>query len=242
MMAIVSKAVFEKDSPAAKLGAVLPMKFYRSASKHLERLGPGSRLFLVTVRPPSEALWLVAVLEELEFDGTKWCAAKNRYPVTDIGPLKAQLKFESGKGLSAAKGALGMSLQTPRGLSPADVELLLKGTGVPTTRPVRPPGPVNLTAHSDDSPLPCLCQRCYASSPETVEVQGGTYLRAQAIAQGRVLWFWVPAELIDQLPAVIESVAARMQKSLKPIHVGPPKGAQPKGKAAKKTDDSDDSD
>src|SRR5690349_12304483 len=115
LMAIVSKAVFDKDAPTAKLGAVLAMKTYRSASKHLERLDQQSRLFLVTVRPPNEALWLVAVLEELHFNGTKWLAARNRYRVTDISPLKSQLKFESGKGLSAAKGALGMSLQTPRG-------------------------------------------------------------------------------------------------------------------------------
>ncbi len=118
MMVIVSKAVFDKDSPAAKLGAVLPLKVYRSASKHLSRLGAGSRLFLVTVRPPAEALWLVAVLEELKFDGEKWQAARNRYPLTDISALKSQLKFESGKGIVAAKGALGMSLQTP-GAEPA---------------------------------------------------------------------------------------------------------------------------
>ena len=64
MMAIVSKAVFEKESPGAKLGAVLPLKAYKSASKHLARLDKQSRLFLVTVRPPNEALWLVAVLQD----------------------------------------------------------------------------------------------------------------------------------------------------------------------------------
>jgi hypothetical protein len=219
ILAIVSKAVFEKDAPAAKLGAVLPMKFYRSASKHLERLDKTSRLFLVTVRPPSESLWLVAVLEELRFDGEKWTAAKNRYPVTDIGPLKGQLTFESGKGLVAAKGALGMSLQTPRGLTPADVALLLQATGGPFVKPVRPPGPINLTKHDADSPLPCLCQKCLASAPETVH--GETYFRAQAAAQGRVLWFWVPTELKAELPAVLASVASRMAERLKPLKTAP---------------------
>ena len=218
MMAIVSKAVFDKDLPAAKLGAVLPMKVYRSASKHLERLAADGRLFLVTVRPPNEALWLVAVLEDLKFDGSKWQASRNRYPVTDIGSLKSMLQFESGKGISAAKGALGMSLQTPRVLSRTDVELLLHATGGPVVKPVRPPGPVQLAAHDDTSPLPCLCSKCLPRAPETIAVQGGTYFRAQAAAQGRLLWFWVPAELKDRLPAVVDSVSSRMTGLLKPLN------------------------
>ena len=217
ILAIVSKAVFEKDAPAAKLGTVLPMKAYRSANKHLERLDKNSRLFLVTVRPPSESLWLVAVLEELRFDGSKWTAAKNRYPLTDISRLKGVLTFESGKGLVAAKGALGMSLQTPRGLTRSDVELLLQATGGPVVKPVRQPGPINLTAHVDASPMPCLCQKCLASAPETIVVQGATFLRAQAAAQGRLLWFWVPAELKAELAAVVESVAGKMALGLKPL-------------------------
>lgn len=218
MMAIVSKAVFEKDAPAAKLGTVLPMKGYRSASKHLARLSRQSRLFLVTVRPPSEALWLIAVLEELRFDGETWqAAARNRYPVTDISALKSELKFDSGKGIAAAKGALGMSLQTPRVLSPADVERLLSAAGGPLPPRVRAPGPPNLTAHDETSPLPCLCGRCLPGAAETIEVDGAAYFRAPAQAQGRMLWFWVPAELKGQLPAVVQAVGARMLDRLKPI-------------------------
>lgn len=217
MMAIVSKAVFDKDSPAAKLGAVLPMKVYRSASKHLARLQSGSRLFLVTVRPPAEALWLVAVLAELKFDGEKWQAARNRYPLTDISALKSQLKFESGKGLVAAKGALGMSLQTPRVLSPEDAALLLRAAGPLPPPRVRAPGPINLVAHDATSPLPCLCSKCLPDAAETVEVAGANYLRAQAEAHGRVLRFWVPTELKAQLPAVTQAVLARMQANLKPL-------------------------
>ena len=104
MMVIVSKAVFDKDLPAAKLGAVLPMKVYRSASKHLERLAADGRLFLVTVRPPNEALWLVAVLEDLKFDGSKWQARRNRYPVTDIGSLKSDAAVRVGEGNLGGQG------------------------------------------------------------------------------------------------------------------------------------------
>ena len=242
IMAIVSKAVFEKDTPGAKLGAVLPMRCYRSASKHLERLDKKSRLFLVTVRPPSESLWLVAVLEELHFDGTQWTAAKNRYPLTDISHLKGALSFESGKGLVAAKGALGMSLQTPRALAKNDIEILLQATGGPVVKPVRQPGPVNLTAHDADSPMPCLCQKCLASAPETLVVQGATFIRAQAAAQGRILWFWVPVELKAELAAVVESVSGRMQKSLQPLKeaTDKKKAAQTgKKKAAREDEDSE---
>lgn len=217
MMAIVSKAVFDKDTPAAKLGAVLPMKVYRSASKHLSRLDENSRLFLVTVRPPAEALWLVAVLEGLRFAGDKWQAAPNRYPLTDISALKGQLKFESGKGLVAAKGALGMSLQTPRVLSPEDAELLLRTAGTPPPKRVRAPGPINLAAHEPESPLPCLCSRCLPAAAQTVEVAGASYRRAEAAAHGRVLRFWVPAELKAELPAVTQAVTARLQDSLRPL-------------------------
>lgn len=217
MMAIVSKAVFDKDAPAAKLGAVLPMKAYRSASKHLARLDKKSRLFLVTVRPPSEALWLVAILEDLRFDDEKWLAARNRYPVTDISALKGELKFESGKGIVAAKGALGMSLQTPRVLTPGDAELLLAAAGGAKAAPGQAQRPFQLAAHEAAGPLPCLCSKCLPQAPETVETKGATYFRAHAMAQERILWFWVPAELKDRLTEVTQAVAGRMNDHLKPL-------------------------
>jgi hypothetical protein len=126
---------------------VLPMRRYHSANKNLAKLDDKSRLFLVTVRPPSEALWLVAVLEDLRFDKTRWNAAKNRYPVTELGAsIRAALKFDSGKGLQARPGALGMSLQTPRVLTSADATTtrvpcrvcaasVLRGRPRPSTRP-----------------------------------------------------------------------------------------------------------
>jgi uncharacterized protein (TIGR02996 family) len=124
-MAIVSKAVFEKaagKSPA--VGARLEMDRYVSANKNLEPLADRGRLFLVTVRPPNEALWLVAVLEAPKFDGAQWTSKPATTPITDISSLRKKLKFESGTGITAAAGALGMSLQTPRKLTHDDVALL----------------------------------------------------------------------------------------------------------------------
>lgn len=217
-MAIVSKAVFEKDSPGAKLGAVLPLKVYKSASKHLSRLDKQSRLFLVTVRPPHEALWLVAVLDGLRFDGETWQAARNSHPLTDISGLKDELRFDSGKGLAAAKGALGMSLQTPRVLTPDDAALLLKAAG--GAKPARAPGPLNLAVHHESSPLPCLCRKCLPSAAETVAVDGAAYFRAHVIVQGRILWFWVPEELKARVPEVAQAVANRLTASLEPRAAG----------------------
>src|SRR5262249_34282417 len=48
--------------------------------------------------------------------------------------LKDEIKFESGKGIQAKKGALGMSLQTPRALTPEDSRLLRGGAAPPPRR------------------------------------------------------------------------------------------------------------
>jgi hypothetical protein len=130
MMAVVSKAVFEKMAKSAKVGDVLPLDRYASGNKALEPLGDeGARLFLFTVRPPDEALWLVAVLSGLSFEGDSWIAEVNTTPITDVGAIKSQIQFESGVGIKAKPGTLGMSLQTPRGLTAGDVELLLGAAG-----------------------------------------------------------------------------------------------------------------
>ncbi|MEO8698582.1 MAG: hypothetical protein ABI867_01030 [Kofleriaceae bacterium] len=133
MMAIVSKAVFEKAAgKAPKVGVKLAMDRYVSANKNLDRLSEGGTLYLVTVRPPDEALWLVAILDQPKFDGSQWVATASSVPITDISELRDQLKFESGKGITAAKGALGMSLQTPRAVTAEDARLLdAAATGAP---------------------------------------------------------------------------------------------------------------
>src|SRR6185436_6062198 len=89
LMAIVSKAVFEKSAgKAPKLGTRLAMDRYVSANKNLEPLASGATLYLVTVRPPDEALWLVAVLESPHFDGKQWIAAPCDTPIVDISALR----------------------------------------------------------------------------------------------------------------------------------------------------------
>jgi hypothetical protein len=135
IVAIISKGIFEQQAKkGGKLlgpGAVLSLDRYDSKNKALAALAQGGRLVLVTVRPPNERLWLVAVLERLAQDASGWrAAAPNRAPITDISPLRKTLRLASGKGLSQDKGALGMSLQTPRALAPEDmIDLLAALTG-----------------------------------------------------------------------------------------------------------------
>lgn len=74
VMAIVNKAVFEKEVAEPRLGAVFATRASRSANKILEKLEEKSRLFLVTVRPPDEKLWLVAALTGLKFEAEQWNA------------------------------------------------------------------------------------------------------------------------------------------------------------------------
>jgi hypothetical protein len=207
MLAIISKAVFEKEAAGRKPGDVLPLDRYRSASRHLEPLKSGGRLFLVTVRPPKEELWLVAVLEGLKFQEDEWRAQPNRVPITNITALIPKLRFESGKGITAAKGALGMSLQTPRALAPEDIALLLpaSGSGGATEAPVAA-GPTNLTAHDPESQLPCLCKRCLPKAPERARTGGMEFTRSKVEAEGRALYYWLPEELLPDAPAVSKSV------------------------------------
>jgi len=123
-MAIVSRDVFEGSGVIAELGTRLEMDRYTSASKHLQPLATGGRMFLVTVRP-GEQLWLIALLDNPQFDGIEWVAAdRSGLPITDITHLRSRLRFKSGKGITAA-GSLGQSLQTPRVLTADDVALLL---------------------------------------------------------------------------------------------------------------------
>ena len=125
MMAIVSKAIFEKDMPGAKVGDVYKTDRYTSSNKALAQLGNAGTLYLVTVRPPDEKLWLVAVLENVKHDGSAWIATKpNKTPITDISKVRGKLVFASGQPLPKAKGKLGMSLQTPRVLTREDVAAL----------------------------------------------------------------------------------------------------------------------
>lgn len=52
----------------------------------------------------------------------------------------------------------------------------------------------NVTAH-EGPPLPCLCRRCLDPALATVTTQGGVFRRAFSATDGRVLFYWVPADL-----------------------------------------------
>lgn len=143
ILAIVSKAVFEKDARVqgkpVQPGDVWPVDRYNSTARGLASLEGGGRIFLVTVRPPNEELWFLGVVDAPKSDGYAWISAKNNaLPVTNITQLRKTMVFESGKGLSQDKGTLGMSLQTPRVLLPSDVaQIIGMVNGVPVA--VQPP-------------------------------------------------------------------------------------------------------
>lgn len=127
MLAVVSKGVFDKgarvDGRRLAEGDVWPTARYASTSAALAPLADGGDLYLVTVRP-GDVAWLVAVLVGPRRDATGWTAAPNVVPIRDVTALLPSLRFSTGKGVTAAPGKLGMSLQTPRVLTAEDVALL----------------------------------------------------------------------------------------------------------------------
>ena len=148
ILAIVSKAIFERDARVdgslIAPGDVWPVDRYTSAHKAFQALEDGGRIFLVTVRPPNEQLWFIGVVDAPEFDGTAWISsAPNAMRVTDISALRKSITFESGKGISQDRGTLGMSLQMPRALTAPDVDQILaavtgKAPSPRTTRVIEP--------------------------------------------------------------------------------------------------------
>lgn len=119
VLAIVSKALFEAAG-GLRPGDRFDADGYGSAHPGLAPLGAGGDLYLVTARP-GDVLWLVGILRAPTFDGARWSAAPNTTPIRDLTPLIPTLRFATGKGLRPKPGALGMSLQTPRALTPEDV-------------------------------------------------------------------------------------------------------------------------
>jgi hypothetical protein len=129
VFAIVSKKVFEKEAAGLGPGEVWKTDAYLSTHARLSPLEDGGRLYLVTVRPPEEKLWLVGILDSPKKKKDGWHGATNACPITDISSLRSKIVFSTGKGMSQKKGALGMSLQTPRELDPADEQLLQTALG-----------------------------------------------------------------------------------------------------------------
>lgn len=208
VLAIVSKAIFERDARGAAVGTVVPLDRYVSKNKGIAPVGDGGALFLVTVRPPDERLWLVAILESPAFDGENWKAVQNTVPIRDITALTSQIKFTSGTGISAKKGALGMSLQTPRVLTDADVALL-RGGASPGAGAAKG---IHLNAHEPSGPAPCLCKRCISAAPEQVTIGPLELVRERAEGEGKFLWFWMPKSLEADRLALRRAVASRLRK------------------------------
>lgn len=214
LLAIISKAVFEVDSRGAAVGQVLPLDRYVSTNKALEPLRAGGRLFLVTVRPPDERLWLVAVLESPKHDGKAWVAKRNARPIADVSHLRGSIRFASNTGISATKGAMGMSLQTPRELTAQDVGLLL-GAASPEAAPVKtvePKAPTEKPAKKDAVP-PSKTVASKAPAPKPVkngaDVAGSLKAGRWADALEALLRRW-QEERAPELADLIERVSSKL--------------------------------
>lgn len=77
----------------------------------------------------------------------------------------------------------------------------------------------NLTAH-DPSSLPCLCRRCLpregagAGRRPEADLDGMRFRVEFAVAAGRVLYFWMPDELLAQRRQILRSVEADLAQRL----------------------------
>lgn len=209
ILAIVSKAIFQKQAGSLKPGKIWPIDTYASSNKALDPLENGGRLFLVTVRPPSDILWLVGVLENPQMVGKGWKSGRNRVPITDITALIPRLRFANGKGINATPGTLGMSLQTPRALDSASAALL---DGAAWSSGIAPP--VNVTKHEEKQPLPCLCKACILQTSDQISAGGMEFLRSSTEVAGRILYYWMPAEIEKHAALVKKSVQSVLQERL----------------------------
>lgn len=133
VMAIISREVLSGLAPAGfALGTLLPLDRHVSRQKALQALTAGGSLFLVTVRPERDRVWLAGLIERPRFDGESWRGTPNQVPVTDVTAAIRKLRFHNGVGvrtstdepLGTKKITLGMSLQAPRILTPEDESVI----------------------------------------------------------------------------------------------------------------------
>ena len=115
ILALISRSVF-RTLPVVWLDQVCPLGSYQSRQPAFGKLEPGDAVFVVTVPQHSDALWLVAILEQPVRRGGSIVGRTNTVPITDISAHKAAL------GITAKPRKLAMSLQTPRVLT-ADAEI-----------------------------------------------------------------------------------------------------------------------
>src|SRR5438552_1650731 len=107
ILAIISKAQFEASWMDAAPGDRLGIDRYTSTNKLLGPLEDGGSLFLITVRPPRERLWLVGILEAPRFSGEAWRSEPSSIAIVDISGVRDQLRFTTGAGIQVRPGALG---------------------------------------------------------------------------------------------------------------------------------------
>jgi hypothetical protein len=122
VLALISKAVFEKLSTWKQVGEIVPLDRYTSKHAAFEQLAAKDALFLVTVRP--KGAMLVAIIEAPKRKGDALVGKPNKIGLAYITDQIGKLKLADGKGITAKLDKLGMSLQTPRVLADADVALL----------------------------------------------------------------------------------------------------------------------
>ncbi|MDX2010803.1 MAG: TIGR02996 domain-containing protein [Myxococcaceae bacterium] len=205
LLAIVSKAVFDAGHRSAAVGEVLAIDRYVSTNKALEPLGGGGRLFLVTVRPPDERLWLVAVLESPKHDGTAWVAKPNTRPIADLTALRGRIRFTSDTGISATKGALGMSLQTPRQLTAEDVTMMLGAPAASAPHTAAKPAPPPKQVPGPNAPPPRPPGKA-AGDDDSQHLAAGRWAKAL----GPLLARWKD-ERAPELAELIERVSSQLQ-------------------------------
>ena len=72
----------------------------------------------------------------------------------------------------------------------------------------------NFTSHGEDA-LPCLCKRCLVPDRVITERGGVHFMREYAVNNGRVLFFWIPAELEGRRGEVRHAVQVALSGKLK---------------------------
>jgi hypothetical protein len=72
----------------------------------------------------------------------------------------------------------------------------------------------NLTAH-EPPPLPCMCKRCLDPERTSAEAFGFQFTREFAVAEGRVLFYWVPEELRRKRKGLVRSVQTALGDKLR---------------------------
>ena len=72
---------------------------------------------------------------------------------------------------------------------------------------------IHFNAHGDYR-LPCLCRSCLVAAEVVADCDGESFVRDFAASAGKVLFYWLPAELADDRAAVAERVGRRLRAQL----------------------------